>query len=169
MDLQSSVSIFGLLQQQDPKENIFCKWVSRERILIFRLCLCCNLKWVSHIGTLLEADTVPFETHFGYGCTYGASIGDSLSNLLFSYYVVKIWITFPNYKVFYFFKVKASLVFSLRDPDADVYIHERTPTSMNTRTHTLLIWAPPKIWVGPVNIKIGKVRCLVVDGHVAYH
>jgi hypothetical protein len=38
-------------------------------------------KWVSHIGTLLEADTVPSKTHFGFRCQYRSSVGDSLRSL----------------------------------------------------------------------------------------
>ena len=37
-----------------------------------------NLKWVSHISALLEADIVALETGFGYGCPHGTTIGDSV-------------------------------------------------------------------------------------------
>jgi hypothetical protein len=49
-----------------------------ERILIFRLWLRCNSKYVSHIGTLLEAKKVLSNIYFGFKCPYESSIGDSL-------------------------------------------------------------------------------------------
>jgi hypothetical protein len=37
---------FGLLQQEDQKKTLSANESSGERILIFGLCLRCNLKWV---------------------------------------------------------------------------------------------------------------------------
>jgi hypothetical protein len=51
-------------------------------MLIFGVCLTYHPKWISSIGTLLEADTVPSKTHFWYGCPYGYSVGDSRINLV---------------------------------------------------------------------------------------
>jgi hypothetical protein len=45
---------------------------SGEIILIFRLCLCYDPRWILHIDILLEANIVPSETYFEFGC--GSSI-----------------------------------------------------------------------------------------------
>jgi len=84
LHVKDLISIFGLLQQPIQKRTISVNESPGERILIFGLCLCCNPKWASHIGAMLEADTVPFETNFEYGCTYGTTIGDSLKEQLSS-------------------------------------------------------------------------------------
>jgi hypothetical protein len=65
-----------------------------ERILVFGLCLCYNLKWVSHIGTLLDTDTVSFKTHFRFEYSR-LSIGDSVRSAPMQAYsinsLVKRW------------------------------------------------------------------------------
>ena len=43
-----------------------------ERILVFGLCLSDNLKWVSRIDTLLEADFRSPATNFRFRCPYGS-------------------------------------------------------------------------------------------------
>ena len=53
-----------------------------ERILIFGLCLSDNPKWVSRIGTLLEANFGSPTTHFGFGCPYRSPIENSLRGRL---------------------------------------------------------------------------------------
>jgi hypothetical protein len=61
------------------KRILFANESPGERILKFRLGLCCNQKWISHINTLLEADIVASKTHFEFGCPYKSPVGDSLA------------------------------------------------------------------------------------------
>jgi len=53
-----------------------------KRILIFRLCLSDNPKWIFRIDTLLEADFKSPATYFKFGCLYRSPIGDSLTNTI---------------------------------------------------------------------------------------
>ena len=82
LQAKGSIPIRHLLQQQNPKKNPFCKWVFRERILIFGLCLSGNPKWVSRIGTLLEANFRSLATYFGFRCPFRSLIGSLRSSLI---------------------------------------------------------------------------------------
>jgi hypothetical protein len=53
--------------KRTQKRTLSANESSGERILISRLCLCCNPKWVSHIDILLEADTLTSTSYFRFG------------------------------------------------------------------------------------------------------
>lgn len=57
------------------KRTISANEFRGEMILIFGLYLCCNPKWVSRIGTLLEVDTVLSKNHFGFRCPWASNRG----------------------------------------------------------------------------------------------
>jgi hypothetical protein len=70
---------FCLLQQQDSKNNPFCKWLFRRKdIQIWAVPLLWHLKWVFHIGTLLEAIGIILKTYFLFGFRNGSPVADSL-------------------------------------------------------------------------------------------
>ena len=50
-------------------------------MLIFGSCLSDNTKWVSRIGTLLEADFRSLATYFGFRYPYGFLVGDCLNTM----------------------------------------------------------------------------------------
>jgi hypothetical protein len=53
-------------------------------MLIFGLCLSGNPKWVTCIGTLLEANFGSLASHFGFEYPYESLIGNSLILILIS-------------------------------------------------------------------------------------
>ena len=59
-----------------------------------------------------------------------------------------------------------SFFFEITQYNADTQ-HARTLTPMNTRTQTLLLWAPSKDWAGKSWSSPSHHRRLAVDGHVA--
>jgi hypothetical protein len=61
-----------------------------ERILRFGLYLSWHLKWVFHIGILLDAIGILLKTHFGFGSPDGSLVGDSQVDAISSN---KIWLT----------------------------------------------------------------------------
>ena len=63
---------FCLLHQRDQKTTISANRSPGERILIFGLCLFWHLKWIFHIGTLLETIDIVLETYFEFGFHNGS-------------------------------------------------------------------------------------------------
>ena len=78
LQVKSSIPIF-VFNNRTQKRTLSANKSPGERILIFGLCLSNNPKWVSRIGTLLEADFGSPATHFEFGYPYRSPIGDSLN------------------------------------------------------------------------------------------
>ena len=71
-------SFFIFSNNKTQKRTISVNGSPGERILRFGLYLSWYLKWVFHIGTLLEAICIVLETYFGFGFRNESSVGDSL-------------------------------------------------------------------------------------------